>query len=66
MTTETGESVSLPLGAVVLKAPGVTGWTEWSRKTVAVLPGVAQVSWSEMRREGKAVEYILKNKILYL
>ena len=57
MTTETGKSVSLPLGVVVRKAPGVTGWTEWSWKAVAVLPGAAQVSWSEMRREGKAVEY---------
>ena len=57
MTTETGKSVSPPLGVVVRKAPGVTGWTEWSWKAVAVLPGAAQVSWSEMRRDGKAVEH---------
>lgn len=47
----------LPLGVVVRRAPGVTRWTSWSWKAVAVLPGAGPADWREMRREGEAVEY---------
>jgi len=50
-------SVSLPLGIVIRKAPGVTRWASWSWKAVAVLPGAEDVHWRELRREGDAVEY---------
>lgn len=50
-------SVSLPLGIVIRKAPGVTRWASWSWKAVAVLPGAEDVHWRELRREGEVVEY---------
>lgn len=49
--------LSLPLGIVLRKTPGVTRWAKWSWKAVAVLPGAAQESWRELRREGDVVEY---------
>lgn len=50
-------SVSLPLGIVIRKAPGVTRWASWSWKAVAVLPGAKDVNWRELRREGDVIEY---------
>ena len=49
--------VSVPLGVVVRKTPGVTRWAAWAWKAVAVLPGAGQAHWKELRREGEAVEY---------
>jgi len=50
-------TASLPLGIVLRKSPGVTCWAKWVWKAVAVLPGAAQESWKELRREGDVVEY---------
>ncbi|MDU8942055.1 DUF3305 domain-containing protein [Ovoidimarina sediminis] len=50
-------SVSLPVGVVVRRAPGVTRWAKWSWRATAVLPGAASADWVELRREGDAVEY---------
>lgn len=49
--------IGLPLGIVVRRRPGVTKWAKWSWKPVAVLPGAGPANWTEMRREGDAVEY---------
>ena len=49
--------LSLPLGIVLRKTPGVTRWAKWNWKAVAVLPGAGQESWRELRRDGDAVEY---------
>ncbi len=49
--------VSMPLGVVVRKSPGVTRWAKWTWKAVAVLPGAGPADWQELRREGEAVEY---------
>ena len=49
--------VSIPLGVVIRKSPGVTRWAKWTWKAVAVLPGAAQESWREIRREGDVIEY---------
>ncbi len=49
--------LSLPLGVVLRKTPGVTRWAKWNWKAVAVLPGAAQESWRELRRDGDVVEY---------
>lgn len=51
------KSQSLPLGVVVRKAPGVTRWAGWSWRAAAVLPGAGPADWTELRREGEAVEY---------
>ncbi len=50
-------SISMPLGIVIRKTPGVTRWAKWHWQAVAVLPGAAQESWRELRRDGDAVEY---------
>lgn len=39
------------------RLPGVTKWQKWTWKPVAVLPGSADADWSELRRDGDAVEY---------
>ncbi len=51
------QSISMPVGVVVRKTPGVTKWAKWNWQAVAVLPGAGQADWLEMRREGDAVEY---------
>lgn len=49
--------VSLPVGVVIRRMPGVTKWAKWSWRAVAVLPGAGPADWAEMRRDGDAVEY---------
>ena len=49
--------LSLPLGIVVRKSPGVTRWARWVWQAVAVLPGAGPANWRELRREGEVVEY---------
>lgn len=51
------KSISMPVGIVVRKTPGVTRWAKWSWKAVAVLPGAGPADWRELRRDGGAVEY---------
>ena len=50
-------SISMPLGIVVRRVPGVTRWVAHVWKAVAVLPGASDVNWKELRRDGDAVEY---------
>lgn len=49
--------IEMALGVVVRRMPGVTRWAKWNWKAVAVLPGAGPADWSELRREGAAVEY---------
>jgi len=49
--------VSLPLGIVIRRTPGITRWARWNWKAVAVLPGAGPADWQELRREGDTVEY---------
>jgi len=49
--------VTIPVGIVIRRVPGVTRWAKWSWRAVAVLPGAAEADWVEMRREGDSVEY---------
>ncbi len=51
------KSISMPLGIVLRRLPGVTRWARYSWRAVALLPGARQESWKELRREGDAVEY---------
>lgn len=50
-------SVSMPIGVVVRKSPGVTRWARWIWRPVAVLPGAGPASWKLLRQEGMAREY---------
>ncbi len=49
--------ISMPLGIVIRKSPGVTRWAKWVWKAVAVLPGAGPADWFELRRDGDVVEY---------
>jgi Protein of unknown function (DUF3305) len=51
------KSISMPLGVVIRKTPGVTRWAGWTWRAVAVLPGAGPESWRELRREGETAEY---------
>ncbi len=51
------KSLSLPLGIVLRKSPGVTRWAKWVWRAVAVLPGAGPANWRELRCEGETVEY---------
>ena len=51
------KSVSIPLGIVIRKVPGVTRWVDHVWKAVAVLPGAGAADWKELRRDGDAIEY---------
>ncbi len=51
------KKLTLPLGIVLRKQPGVTRWAKWVWRAVAVLPGAGPANWRELRREGEVVEY---------
>jgi hypothetical protein len=57
LTAAREKELTMPLGIVMRKSPGVTRWTAWTWRAVAVLPGAQSASWQELRREGDAVEY---------
>lgn len=50
-------SVSMPLGVIVRRTPGVTRWAKWAWKAVAVHPGAGPGHWTEILRRGEAVDY---------
>lgn len=49
-------TISMPVGVVLRRTPGVTPWAKWAWRAVAVLPGAGPADWRELRREGDAVE----------
>jgi len=51
------KKMTLPLGIVLRKQPGVTRWAKWVWRAVAVLPGAGPANWRELRRVGEAVEF---------
>jgi len=61
-TPETGfadlREISMPVGVVVRRQPGVTAWAKWVWRPVAVLPGAAPAEWKLLREEeGGAAEF---------
>lgn len=51
------KEVSIPLGVVVRRTPGVTRWARHSWKPVAVLPGAPPADWRLLREDGETREY---------
>ena len=49
--------ISVPLGIVIRRSPGVTRWARWAWRVVGVLPGAGEAEWRELRRAGETVEY---------
>ncbi len=54
---EEARKISIPLGIVLRRSPGVTRWARWAWKAVAVLPGAGPAEWRELQRQGDVVEY---------
>ena len=50
-------TLTMPLGVVLARRPGVTRWASHSWRAVAVLPGAAPTSWQLLRQEGEVQEY---------
>lgn len=57
LTSQSPKSISMPLGVVIRRVPGVTRWAAHVWKAVAVLPGAGAADWKELRTDGDAVEY---------
>ena len=57
LTDRPTKEITMPMGIVIRKSPGVTRWAAWTWRAVAVLPGAPHASWQVLRREGGAVEY---------
>lgn len=55
--TRSTRVVSMPLGVVLLRRPGVTRWAKWSWKASAVLPGAGPADWQILREEGDNTEF---------
>jgi len=59
-------SISIPVGVVVRRLPGVTRWAKWVWKPVAILPGAGSGDWRVLRSEGDAMEFHAKTLDLEL
>ena len=57
MTPQSVPCLTIPLGIVIRRSPGVTRWARHVWRAVSVLPGAGQADWRELRREGEAVEF---------
>lgn len=57
---------TIPLGVVLRRTPGVTRWSTWSWKAVAVLPGAGPADWRVLREEGQTTEYHAATLVLEL
>ena len=55
--TQPQKSISIPLGIVVRRAPGVTPWAKWVWSVVDVLPGAGPADWLELRHDGDVTDY---------
>jgi len=51
------QSISMPLGVVVVRRPGVTRWARWTWRAIAVLPGAHDENWKILRTENENTEY---------
>lgn len=51
------KSISLPVGVVVRRLPGVTRWAKWVWTPVSLLPGAGPANWKVLCTDGDAVEY---------
>jgi hypothetical protein len=59
-------SVSMPVGVVIERRPGVTRWQRWVYRPVAVLPGAGPADWRLLRSEGGIDTYHAATRTLEL
>ena len=51
------KSLTMPVGVVLRRSPGVTKWAKWSWKAVAVIPGAGPAGWRIIREEDGVTEF---------
>lgn len=51
------KQVTMPMGVVMRRAPGVTRWAKWAWKGVAVLPGAGSADFRVIRQEGDVTDF---------
>lgn len=49
--------ISMPVGVVVRRTPGISRWARWSWRVIGVLPGAAPADWDVMREQDGVTEY---------
>ena len=50
-------SLSIPIGVVVRKSPGVTRWAKWAWRAIGILPGAGPANWTVLRQDGQVTEF---------
>ena len=55
--TETEKSLTIPIGVVLRRQPGVTRWAKWAWKAVAVLPNAGPGGFRVLREDGDVTEF---------
>jgi hypothetical protein len=55
--TEGTRSVSLPVGVIVRRSPGVTRWADVVWRAVGLIPFAGPGNWQVLRRDGDAWDY---------
>jgi len=57
MTDPTEKSITMPIGVVLQRRPGVTRWAKHAWHPIAVLPGAAPATWKLLRENGDIHDY---------
>ena len=55
--SETPKSITIPMGVVLRRQPGVTRWAKWAWKAVAVLPHAGPGGFRVLREEGEVTDF---------
>lgn len=55
--SEVPKSVTIPMGVVLRRQPGVTRWAKWAWKAVAVLPHAGPGGFRVLREEGEVTDF---------
>ena len=56
-TSNDDKSLTVPLGVVLRRSPGVTRWAKWAWKAVAVIPGAGPAHWKELTAKDGVTEF---------
>ena len=57
MTSPAPKKITMPVGVVIERIPGVTRWATWSWRAVAVMPGAGEADWRILHKAGEAVQF---------
>ena len=54
---QTPKTLTIPMGVVLRRSPGVTRWAKWAWKAVAVLPNAGAGGFRVLREEGGVTDF---------